>query len=81
MKTTLTTALLLTSFVLFGQTDAIVGEWYNNEKDAVIAISKTEKNTFDGHIVWMEFPNDENGNPKVDNLNPDESLQSRPRMG
>ena len=25
--------------------------------------------------------NDENGKPKVDNLNPDESLQSRPRMG
>ena len=29
----------------------------------------------------MLNPNDENGNPKVDNLNPDESLQSRPRMG
>ncbi|MEC8610419.1 MAG: DUF2147 domain-containing protein [Bacteroidota bacterium] len=81
MKTILTITLVLTSFTLFAQTDALVGKWYNNEKDAVISISKTEKNTFDGHIIWMKFPNDENGKPKVDNLNPKKSLQTRPRLG
>lgn len=63
------------------QTDAIVGDWYNEEKDAVITITKTSENTFEGHIVWMKFPNDDDGKPKVDNLNPNESLQSRPRLG
>jgi len=72
---------LLFSITTFAQSDAILGNWYNQEKDAVIKIIKTEKNTFQGQIVWMLNPNDENGNPKIDNLNPDESLQSRPRMG
>jgi len=72
---------LLISLSTFAQSDAIIGDWFSQEKDAVIKITKTEKNTFEGQIVWMLNPNDENGNPKVDNLNPDESLQSRARMG
>jgi len=72
---------LLISLSTFAQSDAIIGDWFNQEKDAVIKITKTEKNTFEGQIIWMLNPNDENGNPKVDNLNPDESLQSRARMG
>jgi len=82
MKTiTLFTGLLLLSLASFAQSDAILGDWYNQEKDAVIKITSADDNTFQGQIVWMLNPNDENGNPKVDNLNPDESLQSRPRMG
>ena len=29
----------------------------------------------------MKNPNDENGNPKTDQLNPDESLKNRSRLG
>ena len=29
----------------------------------------------------MKFPNDKNGNPKTDLLNPDEKLRARARMG
>jgi len=65
----------------FAQSDAIVGQWYNQEKDAVIDITKAENQTFEGKIVWMLNPNDENGNPKTDPLNPDESMRSRSRMG
>ena len=36
---------------------------------------------YHGKITWMLNPLDENGNPKTDPLNPDESLQSRSRMG
>jgi uncharacterized protein (DUF2147 family) len=78
---TLFTGLLFLSLTTLAQSDAITGDWYNQEKDAVIKITEAEDNTFEGQIVWMQNPNDENGNPKVDNLNPDESLQSRPRMG
>ena len=62
------------------ETDGILGDWYNQEKDAVIEIYK-ESGKFHGKITWMLAPLDENGNPKTDPLNPDESLQSRPRLG
>ena len=65
----------------FSQTNAdIVGEWYNAEKDAVITLFE-ENETVSGKITWMESPNDDNGNPKTDPLNPDENLKSRARMG
>ena len=78
------TTTLLFSFVgllVFSQTNAdIVGEWYNAEKDAVITLFE-ENETVSGKITWMQFPNDDNGNPKTDPLNPDEKLKSRSRMG
>jgi uncharacterized protein (DUF2147 family) len=78
------TTTLLFSFVgllAFSQTNAdIVGEWYNAEKDAVITLFE-ENETVSGKITWMQFPNDDNGNPKTDPLNPDEKLKSRARMG
>ena len=78
------TTTLLFSFVgllAFSQTNAdIVGEWYNAEKDAVITLFE-ENETVSGKITWMESPNDDNGNPKTDPLNPDENLKSRARMG
>ena len=78
------TATLLFSFVgllAFSQTNAdIVGEWYNAEKDAVITLFE-ENEAVSGKITWMQFPNDDNGNPKTDPLNPDENLKSRARMG
>ena len=60
--------------------DAIVGNWYNQEKDAVINIYQ-EAGKYHGKITWMLNPLDENGKAKTDPLNPDESLRSRSRMG
>lgn len=62
------------------ESEAIIGNWYNQEKDAVIEIFK-EDGKIHGKITWMLNPLDENGNPKTDPLNPDESLQSRSRLG
>ena len=79
----ITTTLIFAFACLFGfsQTNAdIAGEWYNAEKDAVITIFEDGK-TVSGKITWMKFPNDEDGNPKTDPLNPDESLRNRSRMG
>ena len=82
MKRITTTLLFAFACLLaFSQTNAdIVGEWYNAEKDAVITLFEDGK-TVSGKITWMKFPNDEDGNPKTDPLNPDESLRSRARMG
>jgi uncharacterized protein (DUF2147 family) len=67
--------------IAFSQTNEdILGEWYNAEKDAVITLFE-EGETVSGKITWIKFPNDQNGNPKTDHLNPDENLRSRPRLG
>ena len=77
----LTLLCAVASVFAFAQTNAdVVGEWYNAEKDAVITLFE-DGNTISGKITWMKFPNDENGNPKTDPLNPDEELRARPRMG
>ena len=79
----ITITLILTALTLFAfaqQNTDVVGEWYNAEKDAIITIFE-ENNSLSGKITWMLNPNDENGNPKTDPLNPDESLRSRARLG
>ena len=80
-KITITLLLFFVGLLAFSQTNAdIAGEWYNAEKDAVITLFE-ENETVSGKITWMEFPNDDNGNPKTDPLNPNEKLKSRARMG
>ena len=73
-----TTTIFFIFFGLFAlsQTNAdILGEWFNSEKDAVITLFE-ENETISAKITWMKFPNDANGNPKTDLLNPDESLRT-----
>jgi uncharacterized protein (DUF2147 family) len=80
-KITAALAFNILTLFAFAQTNAdVIGEWYNAEKDAVITLFE-EGSTVSGKITWMKFPNDENGNPKSDPLNPDESLQNRARLG
>jgi uncharacterized protein (DUF2147 family) len=71
---------LLFSLTTFAQSDAILGEWYTADKDAVVTIFSDGK-TISGKTTWMEEPNDSKGNPKLDKENPDENLRSRKRMG
>ena len=83
MKKNLFTVLLgfLFTLCLQAQTESdILGDWYNEEKDAVINIF-LQNDMYYGKIIWMLNPLDDNGKPKTDPLNPDESLQSRSRMG
>ena len=73
--------IVVSSTLAFAQTNTdIVGEWYNAEKDAVITLFEDGRK-ISGKITWMKFPNDKNGNPKTDLLNPDEKLRARARMG
>ncbi len=71
---------LLFSLTTFAQSDAILGEWYTADKDAIVTIF-TDGKTISGKTTWMEEPNDSKGNPKLDKENPDENLRSRKRMG
>jgi uncharacterized protein (DUF2147 family) len=62
------------------QTDQIEGLWYNDIKSAKIHITKGSDGKFNGKVVWLKEPL-KNGKPKVDELNQDEKLRSRPRLG
>ena len=61
-------------FTTYAQSNssAILGDWYNQEKDAIINIYEEEGKYF-GKITWMLNPLDENGKAKTDPLNPDEN--------
>ncbi|SDR82207.1 Uncharacterized conserved protein, DUF2147 family [Mucilaginibacter mallensis] len=62
------------------QTDQIEGLWYNDVKSGKILITREKDGKFYGKVVWLKEPL-KNGKPKVDELNEDEKLRSRPRLG
>ncbi len=70
---------MLLPLALVAEIYKIEGFWYTQEKDAKIQIYKTSAGFYDGKIVWQKVP-DENGKPKLDKKNPDNSLRSRPLM-
>jgi uncharacterized protein (DUF2147 family) len=72
---------LVISIFAFAQTNAdLVGQWYNAKDDIVLTLFE-DRQTVSGKVTWMKFPNDVNGNPKTDLLNPDESLRNRESVG
>ncbi len=60
--------------------DAILGTWFNEEKDAKIDVYK-HNGKYYGKVIWLKNPLDANGKPKTDVENPDPKLKSRPRLG
>ncbi len=80
--------LLLLAAILFAlpgavaqSADDVVGTWLNEDEDAHIQITQVD-NKFFGKVVWIKDNIDpETGKEKLDKLNPDVSLQSRPRLG
>jgi uncharacterized protein (DUF2147 family) len=80
--------LLILASVANTQTpDAIVGKWWNEEKDAQIEVYPCE-GKFCGKIIWLKEPNYPDndpkgmgGKPRVDRENPDSSKRERPTLG
>lgn len=60
--------------------DKLVGVWSPSDGRSYLKIEKIGPKYF-GRVVWLKEPNDENGNPRVDKNNPDESLRSTPLKG
>ncbi len=60
--------------------DEIVGTWLNSTGRAHIKIFKSGEHYY-GNIAWLQNPNDEHGNPKLDKENPDPSLRNRKLVG
>lgn len=82
------TALLSLFFALWLSTlcgqnvnpDAIVGSWMSGNEKAIIKIYK-EGAVYNGKIVWLRVPLNEEGKPKVDHSNPDLSKRQNPIIG
>jgi uncharacterized protein (DUF2147 family) len=62
------------------QPDRLEGLWYNDIKSAKVQITRGSDGKFYGKVVWLKEPL-KNGKPKVDELNEDPKLRSRPRLG
>ncbi len=67
----------------FGQTtdpDAITGSWMTASGKAIVKIYK-EGNVYNGKIIWLRAPLDDQGKPKVDKNNPDKTQRTVPLLG
>lgn len=74
----LLTAFFLTAIFTFAQTadaDKLLGVWEPSHGKARVKIEKIADKYY-GKIVWLKEPNFDDGTPKVDRNNPDESLRS-----
>jgi uncharacterized protein (DUF2147 family) len=72
--------LTVFSITAKAQTDQIEGLWYNDVKSGKIEITRHANGKFYGRVVWLREPN-EFGKPKVDRLNEDPKLRTRPLNG
>lgn len=77
-KLNLFLALLFVTSFAFGQ-DITQGTWYNEQKTSKIQFYKQGNKLF-GKVVWLKEPL-ENGKPRLDKMNGDAKLKTRPIMG
>ena len=71
----------LSPIILFAQTSEICGIWLEEKKQSHIEIYEIEPGRFEGKIIWLAEPFDENGDIKRDNKNPKNSLRSQSLKG
>ena len=58
----------------------VIGKWKLEDGSAIVEVYRSG-DSFNGKIVWLEKPTEDDGSPAVDSNNPDKALQSRPIMG
>lgn len=59
----------------------VLGTWLVGDKDYKIKVTKNSKGELEGHVVWLKEPNDANGKPKTDIVNPDPAKRNVPVKG
>ena len=58
----------------------VVGKWKLEDGTAIVEVYK-QGDVFNGKIVWLEKPTEEDGSPVKDDNNPDAKLRSRELIG
>jgi uncharacterized protein (DUF2147 family) len=56
--------------------DAILGNWFTEEKRAVVEIYPCD-GRYCGKVAWLKEPKNEDGTDKLDTKNPDPSKRDR----
>ena len=72
--------MVISVFVFAQKNTDLLGEWYSDKDGIVIKFFEVNE-TISAKITWMKSVNNDEGNPKADILNPDESLRDRSIMG
>ena len=68
--------------ILFSQNaESICGTWLEEEKQSHIEIYKTDEGNYEGKIIWLAEPLDEDGKIKLDKENPNKNLRSQTIKG
>ena len=58
----------------------VVGKWKLEDGTAIVEVYK-QGDVFNGKIVWLEKPTEDDGSPAKDDNNPDAKLRSRELIG
>ena len=58
----------------------VVGKWKLEDGTAIVEVYK-QGDVFNGKIVWLEKPTEDDGSPAKDDNNPDSKLRSRELIG
>ena len=58
----------------------VIGKWKLEDGSAIVEVYKNG-DSFNGKIVWLQNPTEDDGTPAVDNNNPDKALRSRKLIG
>jgi uncharacterized protein (DUF2147 family) len=65
--------------------DRVCGLFYaaspDNGEGSQVQIYKTKNGTYEGKVVWMEYPNHPNGEPRRDVKNPDPEKRNQTNVG
>jgi len=69
--------ILLPLLITAQNSSVICGVWIEEEKKSHIEIYETNNGLYEGRIVWLAEPFDENGNVKLDTKNPNQEFQKR----
>ena len=59
-------SFLFLAFQVAAQADRIVGFWLVEEKDAQVQIVKSANGKYNGTIIWLDEPFEDDGSVKVD---------------
>jgi len=70
-------SMVIATPALAVEADAVIGEWYTKDSKALVQIYK-QGDVYNGKIIWLKEPNNEDGSAKLDTNNPDESRQGQP---
>lgn len=72
--------ILIFQFLIAKDAPKVEGIWTCSKKDCKVEIYKVG-NTYEAKLLWARKEIDENGNPKLDSKNPDDSKKNLPIIG